>query len=66
MSKKTERIFTKVYSIKDYLEVLQRHGDKTLYRWPKNREYLSISYEEFYNKVISIAKGYVACGLGGK
>ena len=66
MSKKTERIFTKVYSIKDYLEVLQRHGDKTLYRWPKNREYLSISYEEFYNKVISIAKGYAACGLGGK
>lgn len=66
MSKKTERIFTKVYSIKDYLEVLKSHGDKTLYRWLKNREYCSITYREFYDKVISIAKGYAACGLEGK
>ncbi len=64
--KKTERIFTEVNSIKEYLGVLEGHGDKTLYRWLYNREYLSISYVDFYNKVISIARGMSAAGLGGK
>ena len=64
--KKTERIFTQVNSISEYLNVLKSHGDKTLYRWLQNREYTSISYGDFYNKVIDIARGMTAAGLGGK
>ena len=64
--KKIERIFTQVNSISEYLNVLKSHGDKTLYRWLQNREYTSISYGDFYNKVIDIARGMTAAGLGGK
>ena len=64
--KKTERIFTNVNNIKEYLDVLNSHGDKTLYRWPVGKEYASISYRDFYEKVIAIAKGFTALGLDGK
>ncbi len=64
--KKTERIFTNVNNIKEYLDVLNSHGDKTLYRWPVGKEYASISYHGFYEKVIAIAKGFTAAGLDGK
>jgi len=64
--KKTERIFTKVHSIEEYLNVLKSHGDKTVYRWPVGKEYTSIAYKDFYEKVIAIAKGFCASGLSGK
>ena len=66
MSKKTERIFTKVNNISEYLEVVRSHGDKTLYRWLEGTEYVSNTYTEFYTKVIGIAKGYQKIGLSGK
>ena len=64
--KKTQRVFTKVNNIKEYLEVLKSHGDKTLYRWLVGKEYTSNTYNEFYNLVVSIAKGYKNAGLSGK
>ena len=64
--KKTKRVFTKVNNIKEYLEVLKSHGDKTLYRWLVGKEYTSNTYNEFYNLVVSIAKGYKNAGLSGK
>ena len=64
--KKTERVFTKVNNIREYLEVLKSHGDKTLYRWLAGNEYKSNTYNEFYDLIISIAKGYQNAGLSGK
>ena len=64
--KKTERIFTPVNSISEYLEVVRSHGDKTLYRWLEGKNYVSNTYSEFYAKVIGIAKGYQKLGLSGK
>ena len=64
--KKTERIFTPVNNIKEFLEVLKNHKDRTLYRWPDGKEYTSNTYAEFYAKVIAIAKGYKNAGLAGK
>ncbi len=64
--KKTERVFTKVNNVKEYLEVLKSHGDKTLYRWLEGNTYTSNTYNEFYDLVISIAKGYQNAGLSGK
>lgn len=64
--KKTERIFTKVHSIKEYLAVLEGHGNKTLYRWPEGNEYKSNTYEEFCTLIKNIAKGIEANGLSGK
>jgi long-chain acyl-CoA synthetase len=65
-TKKTERIFTKVHSIKEYLAVLEGHGDKTLYRWLEAREYKSNTYSEFVALIKSIAKGIEANSLSGK
>lgn len=66
MSKKTERIFTPVKNVGEFLEVLRAHGDKTLYRWLENNAYVSNTYSEFHAKVIGIAKGYQKLGLSGK
>ena len=64
--KKTERIFTPVNNVKEFLEVVRSHGDKTLYRWLEGNEYVSNTYTEFHAKVIAIAKGYQKLGLSGK
>ena len=64
--KKTERIFTQVNSIKEYLAVLEGHGDKTLYRWLEAREYKSNTYTEFVALIKSIAKGIEKNSLSGK
>lgn len=66
MSRKTERIFTKVSSIKEYLEVLKSHGNKELYRYPVENRYASMTYAEFYTSVIDTAAGFQALGLSGK
>ena len=47
-TKKTERLFTPVHSIKEYLELLSSHGDKPLYGYVENSEYVSMTYKEFY------------------
>ena len=64
--KKTERIFTPVNNVSEFLNVLKSHGDKTLYRWLDGKEYKSNTYAEFHDLIISIAKGYTAAGLAGK
>ena len=65
--KKTERIFTPVNSIKEFLNVIEGHGGRTLYRWLETpSSYTSNTYGEFHKKVIAIAKGYQKAGLAGK
>ena len=54
--KKTERIFTPVNNIGEFLQVVKGHGKNTLYRWLEGNEYTSNTYEEFHDLVISIAK----------
>ena len=66
MNKKTERIFTKVSNIKEYMEVLKSHGDKVLYRYPVGNEYQSMTYSAFYEQVMHTAAGFAALGLAGK
>ena len=64
--KKTERIFTPVNNVREFLDVVKGHGDKRLYRWLEGNEYKSNTYNEFYELIINIAKGYRAAGLAGK
>ena len=65
-NKKTERIFTPVNNVKEFLDVVSSHGDKTLYRWLENNQYVSNTYTEFHAKIIAIAKGFQKLGLSGK
>ena len=64
--KKTERNFTPVNNISEFLEVVRSHGDKTLYRWLEGNTYVSNTYNEFHGKIIGIAKGFTKLGLAGK
>ena len=64
--KKTERIYTTVNNIAEFLEAVRAHGDKTLYRWLENKAYVSNTYNEFHGKIIGIAKGFQKLGLAGK
>ncbi len=64
--KKTERNFTPINNISEFLGVVRSHGEKTLYRWLENKTYVSNTYNEFHGKIIGIAKGFQKLGLAGK
>ena len=64
--KKTERIFKQVHSISEYLSNIQSHGDKIIYSYLSGKEYVSLTYRDFCDKVYSIGAGLRALGLEGK
>ncbi len=66
MGRKTERVFTKVSNIKEYMDVLKSHGDKVLFRYPVGNRYESMSYATFCEQIMNTAAGFAALGLAGK
>lgn len=66
MGRKTQRIFKEVSNIREYMDVLQSHGDKVLYRYPVGTQYASMTYSEFHTQVLDTAAGFKALGLAGK
>ena len=66
MGRKTERVFTKVSNIKEYMEVLKSHGDKVLFRYPVGNQYESMTYAAFCEQVMNTAAGFEALRLAGK
>ena len=67
MAKKiTERKYTSVQNIADYVTVLKNHGDKILYRYPVGRVYEQISYAQFTEYSLSLAAGFRELDLSGK
>ncbi|MBQ7407335.1 MAG: AMP-binding protein [Clostridia bacterium] len=66
MGRKTERIFTEVSNIREYLDVLKSHGDKVLYRYPVGNQYVSMTYSQFHTQVLDTAAGLKSLGLAGK
>ncbi len=64
--KKTERIFKEVHSISEYLSNIETHGDKIIYSYLSGKEYVSLSYRDFCDKVYSIGAGLNSLGLSGK
>lgn len=66
MGRKTERIFTEVSNIREYLDVLKSHGDKVLYRYPVGNQYAAMTYSQFHTQVLDTAAGLKSLGLAGK
>ena len=67
MAKKvTERDFTTVNNIADYVGALKNHGDKILYRYPVGRVYEEMSYAQFVDYSLALAAGFKTLGLSGK
>ena len=65
-NKTTERIFTEVSGIRDFLEVIEEHGDMTAYMWCEHKEDKTLSYSEFCSWVRDAAAGLDKMGLAGK
>ena len=66
IAKKTERICTPVANILDEVRVLEKHGDRTLFRYKKNGKDEEMSYAEFLTLVRKTAIGLAEAGLSGK
>lgn len=65
-AKKTERICTPVANILEEVRVLEKHGDRTLFRFKRNGKDESMSYAEFLTLVRKTAIGLTEVGLAGK
>ena len=65
-NKTTERIFTEVSGIRDFLEVIEEHGDMTAYMWCEHKEDKTLSYSELCSWVRDAAAGLDKMGLAGK
>ena len=56
-NKTTERVFHEVMGIREFLEVIEGHGDKTVFMWNEHKEEKSISYEVLCEWVRNTAAG---------
>ena len=64
--KKTPRIYTKLQGFADLLPVLEARGDRTLFKYPVGKEFVSLSNADFAAMIRRTAAGLHAIGLGGK
>ena len=65
-NKTTERVFTEVHGIREFLKVIASHRDKTVFMWSEHKEDKEITYSEFCSWVKSTAAGLDEMGLAGK
>ena len=64
--KKTPRVYTKLQGFADLLPVLAARGDRVLFKYPKGKEFATLSFADFATLVNRVAAGLCAVGLGGK
>ncbi len=65
-NKTTERVFHEVKGVREFLDVIAGHGDKTVYMWSEHKEDKSVTYAEFCSWVRNVAAGLDTMGLAGK
>jgi len=65
--KKTKHNYERVSNIKDFCQVLSKHGNRVLYSYfDKSRKLLDMTYAEFHSKILKTAAGLTEVGLAGK
>ena len=65
-NKTTERVFHEVMGVREFLDVIETHGDKTVFMWSEHKEDKSISYEVLCEWVRNISAGLDEMGLASK
>ncbi len=64
---KTERKYERVADVREYLRVLQKHGDRVVFSYfDKKRNLHDVTYASFLKKIKRIAAGLTAQGYDGK
>ncbi len=64
--KKTPRIYTKLEGLADLLPILEARGERVLFKYPKGKEFVTLSNADFAAMIRRVAAGLSAVGLGGK
>ena len=64
--KKTPRVYTKLEGLADLLPALAARGDRTLFKYPKGKEFVTLSNADFVTMVNRVAAGLFAADLAGK
>ena len=64
--KKTPRVYTKLEGIADLLPALVARGERTLFKYPKGKEFVTLSFSDFAALVKRVGAGLAAAGLAGK
>ena len=65
-NKLTERIFSEVHGIREFLDVISTHGERTAYMWCEHKEDKTITYDELCGWIKNTAAGITSMGLAGK
>lgn len=63
---KTERQYTRVGDVCEYLSVIAKHGDKKMFSYFEGKELRDITYSEFCAMVEKVAAGLSQLGYAGK
>ena len=64
--KKTTRNYTPIKGFSHLISIVESHGDRPLFKYPKGKEFITVSYREFANMCHHVAAGLDAVGLSGK
>ena len=64
--KNTNRPLPTISDVRDYLEVVNTHGDKVAFRYLEGKNIIDVTYAEFVNRVMTMSAGLEAHGLSGK
>ena len=65
-ARKTERIYTPVSHVIDFLHVLEAHGEKTVFTYRSAGKEYHLSYGDFYRRVLTAVNGLKTYNLAGK
>lgn len=64
--KKNPRIYTPIESFRHLLSICESRVGRPVFKYPKGKEFITVTYDEFAGMVKSIAAGLKAAGLEGK
>ena len=65
-TKKTPRIYTPIDSFRHLLSICEQRVGRPAFKYPKGKEFITVTYDEFAHMCYSVSAGLQAAGLEGK
>lgn len=64
--RRMERVLPHIWDVTDLCDIIERHGDKTLFRYYEGKDIQSMTYATFGTQVREAAAAFTAMGLCGE
>lgn len=64
--RRMERVLPHIWDVTDLCDIIERHGDKTLFRYYEGKDIQSMTYATFGTQVRETAAAFTAMGLCGE